>query len=140
MRNDDFVSLTTDFGFKRFMKNKNNVIDFLNSILPVQVTSIKNTREPTSAPASRTNSEVKVAKKLSLDDITSTEQEESGDLPGDKSIRYDYVCETSTGTQINVEMQKAAQPYYFHRAVFYSSRLISRQGYAGKNNSTVFLF
>jgi hypothetical protein len=135
MRNDDFVSLTTDFGFKRFMKNKNNVMAFLNSILPVQVTSIKNARDPTSAPASRTN---ELVEKLSLDDITSTEQEATDDLPGDKSIRYDYVCETSTGTQINVEMQKAAQPYYFHRAVFYSSRLISRQGYAGKNNSSVF--
>lgn len=126
MKNNDFVSLTTDFGFKRFMKNKDNVIDFLNSILPVQVTSIESTREP--SPLN----------KLSLDDMASTEQEESAALPGDKSIRYDYVCETSTGTQINVEMQKAIEPYDYHRSVFYSSRLISRQGYAGRNNSTFF--
>ena len=90
MRNNDFVSLSSDFGFKRFMNNKENVIDFLNSILPVQVISIDNTRKPTSAPTTRTNSANKLFESLSFDDITSKEQEEFGDLPGDKSIRYDY--------------------------------------------------
>ena len=137
MRNDEYVSLTSDFGFKRFMKDKNNVLELLNSILSVTLTSIERTNT-TSAPVSGSDPDARLFQKLSLNDITSTEQEEFGILPGDKSIRYDYTCKTSTGTQINVEMQKAKQPYYYHRAVFYSSRLISRQGYAGKDCSTDF--
>ncbi len=57
-----------------------------------------------------------------------------GVSPGDKSIIYDFVCKTNKGEYINIEMQKAYQENYFHRTLFYSSRFIGTQRFAGIRN------
>ena len=58
--------------------------------------------------------------------------ERSSEWKDGKSIRYDILCETSTGHRFIVEMQKASQPQFIDRATFYMSRGIAEQGYRGK--------
>lgn len=54
-----------------------------------------------------------------------------------KSIRYDILCETSSGHRFIVEMQKASQPKFLDRATFYVSRGVAEQGYRGKKEEDV---
>ena len=62
-------------------------------------------------------------------------EDDIGYGPYDKSIRYDIVCVTDSGSMINVEMQSASQKFYLHRALFYAARLVGRQGYKGTDSS-----
>ena len=48
-----------------------------------------------------------------------------------KSIRYDILCETSSGHRFIVEMQKSWQKNFIARSVYYVSRSIAEQGYRG---------
>ncbi|MDE7421061.1 MAG: Rpn family recombination-promoting nuclease/putative transposase [Muribaculaceae bacterium] len=58
--------------------------------------------------------------------------ERSSEWKDGKSIRYDIMCETSSGHRFIVEMQKASQPKFIDRASFYMARGIAEQGYRGK--------
>ncbi|MDE6478686.1 MAG: Rpn family recombination-promoting nuclease/putative transposase [Muribaculaceae bacterium] len=58
--------------------------------------------------------------------------ERSSEWKDGKSIRYDIMCETSSGHRFIVEMQKASQPKFIDRATFYMARGIAEQGYRGK--------
>ncbi len=49
-----------------------------------------------------------------------------------KSIAYDIHCETETGFQFIVEMQRADQTFFLARSVYYVARAIAEQGYKGK--------
>ncbi len=67
--------------------------------------------------------------------ISTNSNEEPGETVGDKAVRFDLVVKTQSGKIVNVEMQRASQKFYVHRALFYTSRLISRQGFAGKDEN-----
>lgn len=69
-------------------------------------------------------------------EIRLTSEEEAGVLASDKSVRFDIVAITPDGSYVNIVMQKDPRKYYFHRAVYYSSRLVSREGCAGKSESS----
>ena len=60
--------------------------------------------------------------------------ERPGELETGKGIRYDIMCETSTGHRFIVEMQKAPQHNFIQRGEYYVCRGIAEQGYRGKNN------
>ncbi len=49
-----------------------------------------------------------------------------------KSIAYDIHCETETGSQFIVEMQRADQTFFLARSVYYVARAIAQQGYKGR--------
>lgn len=141
MNDNDFVGFNTDFGFNRVMNSESSVLHFLNSVLPVKVLSIINTKRIIShalPTVPRENPAVDLLKKLSLHDMPKTEQEESGDLPKDLSIRYFFTCKTSNSSQINVEVQKTAEPYFYHHVVFFASRQTLTQASTDTYNGTYF--
>jgi hypothetical protein len=134
---DEYIDVKTDFGFKRFMSDTNTLLTFRNAILPVQVQEIaKCEQTSSSAPNSPTT-------------LTEGPRLQSESAPREavvfrcvsilfrfcrnKSIRYDLVCVTSNNEIVNVEMPKTTQKYCLHRALYYTSRLISRQGWQGTN-------
>ena len=124
------------------MKNKKFAMALLNAIIPEEIESIEEL-ETRSAPTSQSQSSDSLSAKkprrsstaeLLVSDYQLCAHEEKGLNENDKTVIFDFVCQTKTGEIINVEMQRASQIYYLHRALFYSSRLISRQGYSGKDS------
>jgi hypothetical protein len=146
-----YIDLTTDFGFKRLFENDRMLIRFLNAILgltePISsIVSIDEITEesapttPVTASAENILDQSQETRPRSssasepVQAIARLHEEEPGRTKGDKLTRFDIVCMTSAGHCINIEMQKNKQRYYFHRALYYSARFISRQGYAGKDD------
>jgi hypothetical protein len=89
-----------------------------------------------SAPATRSQSEENspnVARRSSIQDISVSNQEEEGETEIIKELDTISIV-SDDGKRISVEIQQAKQKYYFHRAIFYSSRIISRQGFRGKKD------
>lgn len=133
----DFLDPTTDFAFKRVFSNVDVLKDFLNAILTecsVQIAEIAESKLytlPASAPPSFVTlaaDRVAPSGALSPSDCPSP----NSAFPRDKSIIYDIVALTSDGRYINVKMQ-SYQRFYFHHALYYTSKLVSRQEHPSDN-------
>lgn len=96
-----YISLLTDFGFKRIFGtaiNKDLLICFLNSLF--------NGRQV-------------------VKDVSYLNPEHVGDVYTDRKAIFDVYCEGENGEKFIVEMQNAYQAYFKDRSLFYSTFPIS---------------
>ena len=104
---DRYISLLTDFGFKRIFgtaPNKDLLINFLNSLFDGH----------------------KVIK-----DLKYNNSEHVGDLFTERKAIFDVYCESVDGEKFIVEMQNASQKYLKDRTLFYSTFPIREQAPKG---------
>ena len=102
-----YISLLTDFGFKRIFgtaMNKDLLICFLNSLF--------NGRQV-------------------VKDVKYLNPEHVGDVYTDRRAIFDVYCEGENGEKFIVEMQNAYQTYFKDRALFYSTFPIREQAPKG---------
>ncbi len=105
---DKYISLLTDFGFKRVFgtePNKAILIDFLNTLLP-DYHHIK--------------------------DLTFKNTEKLGNTPIDRKAIFDIYCQAENGDRFIVEIQKAKQNFFKDRSVYYSTFPIQEQALQGE--------
>jgi predicted transposase/invertase (TIGR01784 family) len=105
---DKYISLLTDFGFKRVFgtePNKAILIDFLNTLLP-NYHHIK--------------------------DLTFKNTEKLGNTPIDRKAIFDIYCQAENGDRFIVEIQKAKQNFFKDRSVYYSTFPIQEQALQGE--------
>src|SRR5574344_1118439 len=91
-----YISLLTDFGFKRIFgtaPNKDLLINFLNSLF--------NGREV-------------------IKDVKYLNTEHFGDNASSRKAIFDVYCEGEDGEKFIVEMQNAYQEFFQYRSLFYS--------------------
>lgn len=103
-----YISLLTDFGFKRIFgtkPNKDLLIDFLNSLF---------------------NGEQVVK------DVTFLNSEHVGDVHTDLKAIFDVYCENEKGEKFIVEMQNAYQTYFKDRSLYYATFPIREQAQKGE--------
>ena len=103
-----YISLLTDFGFKRIFgtkPNKDLLIDFLNSLF---------------------NGEQVVK------DVTFLNSEHVGDVHTDRKAIFDVYCENEKGEKFIVEMQNAYQKYFKDRSLYYATFPIREQAQKGE--------
>lgn len=103
-----YISLLTDFGFKRIFgtkPNKDLLIDFLNSLF---------------------NGEQVVK------DVTFLNSEHVGDVRTDRKAIFDVYCENEHGEKFIVEMQNAYQTYFKDRSLYYATFPIREQAQKGE--------
>ena len=103
-----YISLLTDFGFKRIFgtkPNKDLLIDFLNSLF---------------------NGEQVVK------DVTFLNSEYVGDVHTDRKAIFDVYCENEHGEKFIVEMQNAYQTYFKDRSLYYATFPIREQAQKGE--------
>lgn len=96
-----FISLLSDFGFKRIFgteRNKQNLINFLSAVVHHKIVDI---------------------------DYLPTEQ--YGNQERNKRVVYDILCIDDLGEHFIVELQNAPQKFFVERTLFYASGLIQRQ-------------
>ena len=102
-----YISLLTDFGFKRIFgtkPNKDLLINFLNSLFDgVQV----------------------------IKDVKFLNSEHVGDVFAERKAIFDVYCENERGEKFIVEMQNAYQKYFKDRSLFYSTFPIREQAPKG---------
>lgn len=104
---DKYINPLTDFGFKKLFgtePNKDLLINFLNQLLP---------------------------KQHLIKDLSYRQNDHKGYTPYDRSASFDIKCESKSGEQFIVEMQKAKQQYFKDRSVYYSSFPVQEQGKKG---------
>lgn len=104
---DKYISLLTDFGFKRIFGSKPNkdlLIDFLNSLFQGE----------------------QVVK-----DVMYLNGESVGDVLTDRKAIFDVYCQNERGERFIVEMQNAYQKYFKDRSIFYSTFPIREQARKG---------
>ena len=104
-----YISLLTDFGFKRIFGsdiNKDLLIDFLNSLF---------------------NGEQVVK------DVTYLNSEHVGDVYAERKAIFDVYCENEHGEKFIVEMQNAYQTYFKDRSLYYATFPIREQASKGDN-------
>ena len=98
-----YISLLTDFGFKRIFgtdPNKELLINFLNSLF--------------------NGEEV-------IKDVKYLNSENVGDVYTERKAIFDVYCENEQGEKFIVEMQNAYQTYFKDRSLFYSTFPIREQ-------------
>jgi predicted transposase/invertase (TIGR01784 family) len=103
-----YLDLFTDYGFKKIFgeeANKAILIDFLNSLLPI-------------------DSPIK--------DLTFKNTEKLSRRPIDRKAIYDIYCENERGEKFIVELQKNKQDFFKERTIYYSTFPISEQAKRGK--------
>ena len=104
---DRYISLLTDFGFKRIFgttPNKDLLINFLNSLFEgFQV----------------------------IKDVKYLNSEHVGDVYAERKAIFDVYCENENGEKFIVEMQNAYQKYFKDRSLFYSTFPIREQAPKG---------
>ena len=104
---DRYISLLTDFGFKRIFgtkPNKDLLINFLNSLFEgFQV----------------------------IKDVKYLNSEHVGDVFAERKAIFDVYCENEKGEKFIVEMQNAYQKYFKDRSLFYSTFPIREQAPKG---------
>lgn len=103
-----YISLLTDFGFKRIFgtkPNKDLLIDFLNSLF---------------------NGEQVVK------GVTFLNSEHVGDVHTDRKAIFDVYCENEKGEKFIVEMQNAYQTYFKDRSLYYATFPIREQAQKGE--------
>lgn len=102
-----YISLLTDFGFKRIFgtkPNKDLLINFLNSLFEgFQV----------------------------IKDVKYLNSEHVGDVFAERKAIFDVYCESEKGEKFIVEMQNAYQKYFKDRSLFYSTFPIREQAPKG---------
>ena len=104
-----YISLLTDFGFKRIFGtaiNKDLLICFLNSLFDG---------------------------KQVVKDVSYLNPEHVGDVYTDRKAIFDVYCEGENGEKFIVEMQNAYQTYFKDRSLFYSTFPIREQAPKGKD-------
>ncbi|MGN0281364.1 MAG: Rpn family recombination-promoting nuclease/putative transposase [Prevotella sp.] len=102
-----YISLLTDFGFKRIFgtaPNKDLLINFLNSLFDGR----------------------KVIK-----DLKYSNSEHVGDIYTERKAIFDVYCESVDGEKFIVEMQNASQRFFKDRSVYYSTYPIREQAPKG---------
>lgn len=103
-----YISLLTDFGFKRIFgtdPNKDLLIDFLNSLFDGE----------------------QVVK-----DVTYLNSEHVGDVHSERKAIFDVYCENEKGEKFIVEMQNASQKYFKDRSLYYATFPIREQAQKGE--------
>ena len=98
-----YISLLTDFGFKRIFgtkPNKDLLINFLNSLF---------------------------GKEQVITDVKYLNSENVGDVYTDRKAIFDVYCENEKGEKFIVEMQNAYQKYFKDRSLFYATFPIKEQ-------------
>ena len=104
-----YISLLTDFGFKRIFgtdPNKELLINFLNSLFDGE--------------------EV-------IKDVKYLNSENVGDVYTERKAIFDVYCENEKGEKFIVEMQNAYQTYFKDRSLFYSTFPIREQSPKGSD-------
>ena len=102
-----YISLLTDFGFKRIFGsdiNKDLLIDFLNSLFNGEQV-VKN--------------------------VTYLNSEHVGDVYAERKAIFDVYCENEHGEKFIVEMQNAYQTYFKDRSLYYATFPIREQAPKG---------
>ena len=106
---DKYISLLTDFGFKRIFGtdlNKDLLISFLHAVFG--------------------GSHV-------ITDVKYLDTEHLGDIHTERKAIFDVYCETENGEKFIVEMQNAFQEFFKDRSLFYSTFPIREQGVKGSD-------
>lgn len=106
-----YISLLTDFGFKRIFgtaPNKELLVNFLNSIFDGE--------------------EV-------IKDVKYLNSENVGDVYTERKAIFDVYCENEKGEKFIVEMQNAYQTYFKDRSLFYSTFPIREQAPKGSDGN-----
>lgn len=104
-----YISLLTDFGFKRIFRtppNKELLINFLNTLF--------NGRRV-------------------IKDLKYSNAEHLGDIYTERKAIFDVYCESIDGEKFIVEMQNASQKYIKDRTIYYSTFPIREQAPKGDN-------
>jgi predicted transposase/invertase (TIGR01784 family) len=104
-----YLDPLTDFGFKKIFgepDGKPLLISLLNDVLELADPII---------------------------DLQFQNLEQLPDLPAQRRMVYDLLCQDRRGRYLLVELQQARQTYFKDRALFYLSQLIRMQGQPGKN-------
>lgn len=104
---DRYISLLTDFGFKRIFgtkPNKDLLISFLNSMF---------------------NGEQVIR------DVRFLNSEQVGDVYAERKAIFDVYCENERGEKFIVEMQNAFQQFFKDRSLFYATFPIREQAPKG---------
>ena len=107
---DKYISLLTDFGFKRVFgtePNKDLLIDFLNTLLPSH---------------------------HQIQDLSFKNNESLGNTPIDRKAIFDIYCEAKSGERFIVEIQKAKQNFFKDRSVYYATFPVQEQALRGEWN------
>ena len=107
---DKYISLLTDFGFKRVFgtePNKAFLIDFLNTLLP---------------------------KQHRIQDLSFKNNENLGSTQIDRKAIFDIYCQAESGERFIVEIQKAKQNFFKDRSVYYATFPIQEQAQKGEWN------
>lgn len=102
-----YISLLTDFGFKRIFGtalNKDLLINFLNSLF---------------------------GKEQVVKDVKYLNSENVGDVYTDRKAIFDVYCENEQGEKFIVEMQNAFQKHFKDRSLYYSTFPIKEQAPKG---------
>jgi predicted transposase/invertase (TIGR01784 family) len=105
-----YISLLTDFGFKRVFgsePNKRLLIDFLNTLLPDY---------------------------HQIRDVTFKNTENLGNTEIDRRAIFDVYCEAENGDRFIVELQKVKQNFFKDRSIYYASFPIQEQALKGDWN------
>ena len=107
---DKYISLLTDFGFKRVFGtelNKALLLDFLNTLLP---------------------------KHHRIQDLSFKNNENLGSSAIDRKAIFDIYCQAESGERFIVEIQKAKQNFFKDRSVYYATFPIQEQAQKGEWN------
>ena len=104
---EKYISLLTDFGFKRIFGKKPNkmlLIDFLNALFDGEQV---------------------------IRDVTYLNSEHVGDVYAERKAIFDVYCENERGEKFIVEMQNAYQTYFKDRSLYYATFPIREQAPKG---------
>jgi predicted transposase/invertase (TIGR01784 family) len=107
---DRYISLLTDFGFKRIFgtePNKRLPIDFLNTLLPPH---------------------------HQIRDLSFKNPENLGNTIVDRRAIFDIYCEAENGDKFIVEIQRVRQNFFKDRSLYYASFPIQEQALKGDWN------
>ncbi len=107
---DRYISLLTDFGFKRVFgtePNKRLLIDFLNTLLPEH---------------------------HHIADVVFKNSENLGNTLVDRKAIFDIYCQADNGDRFIVEIQKAKQNFFKDRSIYYATFPIQEQAIRGDWN------
>jgi predicted transposase/invertase (TIGR01784 family) len=105
---DKYISLLTDFGFKRIFgsePHKKLLIDFLNTLLPAH---------------------------HQIADLFFRNTEQLGSTPIDRKAIFDIYCQAISGERFIVEIQKAKQNFFKDRSIYYATFPIQEQALKGE--------
>jgi predicted transposase/invertase (TIGR01784 family) len=110
VQSDRYISLLTDFGFKRIFgtePNKRLPIDFLNTLLPPH---------------------------HQIRDLTFKNTENLGNTTIDRRAIFDIYCEAENGDKFIVEIQRVNQGFFKDRSLYYATFPIQEQALKGDWN------